>query len=114
MAASPKAQEALRADKTLAAQLRKAAQQMPMPERSAELRKAVERRLQELEAVAAVAPSPVAKPRPRQGRRQGRRLWPILAVVATLLLAAVPTYFYMAFRGAFQPARDIALPPSRA
>ena len=106
LAASPKAQEAVRAERALADQLRKAAQQIPLPERSIELRRAVDRRLQELESAA--APSPIAKPNLHQTRRRGRRFWSILAVAATLLMAAVPTYFYLVSRGAFQQGRDIA------
>ncbi|MGA2034166.1 MAG: hypothetical protein ABSG68_18130, partial [Thermoguttaceae bacterium] len=49
-AQEPKIQEVVRIERALAAELRKTAQQGPTPARSAALRQAVERRLQELEA----------------------------------------------------------------
>ncbi|MGA2618304.1 MAG: hypothetical protein ABSF26_11885 [Thermoguttaceae bacterium] len=106
LAASPQAREAVRAERALAAQLRTAAHNWPLPERSAGLRQAVERRLRELEAAGAAPPS-VAKRPPRRRRP----LWPILLVAATLLLAVVPAYFYLVPDGAFRPLGSLALAP---
>jgi hypothetical protein len=116
LSASAKARETVRIEQALAAQLRKAAQQAPLPERSAELRKAVERRLQELQGATAGSSSsalpgdsstlldkPAVAPGPR-----GRSRWAIPLVAATLLLAAVPAYFFLASRNAIRAARNVA------
>ena len=76
----------------------------PTPERSAELREAVERRLQELEKASPAVPPPVAKRKPRWSRR----IWSLIAVAAALLVFAAPAYFYSASRGGLRPNRKIA------
>ena len=90
LAADPKAQEAIQAERAFATELRRALDEAPTPERSADLREAVERRLQELEKASPAAPPAIPKRKPRWNRR----IWSLLAVAAALLIAAVPTYSF--------------------
>ena len=104
LAVNPEMMKTIREERAFATELRRALDEAPTPERSAELREAVERRLKELEKTPPAAPPAV----PTRQPRWGRRLWSLLAVAAALLVLAVPTYFYIASRGGNQPNRKIA------
>ncbi len=94
LAANPLDMKTVREERAFATDLRRAVEHDAAPERSPELREAVERRLKELEAAAAVVPPAIANRKPPRSRRVL-----VVAIAATLMVAAVPTYFYSRVQG---------------